>query len=45
MWPIPVLVLGLLFVISAGRRLMPAREALDRDDDPTVEIDEDPEPG
>jgi len=23
MWPIPVVVLGLLFVISAGRRLMP----------------------
>ena len=26
MWPIPVVVLGLLFVISAGRRLMPERE-------------------
>ena len=26
MWPIPVVVLGLLFVISAGRRLVPERE-------------------
>lgn len=26
MWPIPMFVLGLLFVISAGRRLVPERE-------------------
>jgi hypothetical protein len=37
MWPIPVVVLGLLFVISAGRRLMPVRE-------PEVEGMEDAEP-
>jgi membrane protein implicated in regulation of membrane protease activity len=27
MWPIPVFMIGLLFVISAGRRLVPEREA------------------
>jgi hypothetical protein len=45
MWPIPVVVLGLLFVISAGRRLMPAREpALDVADGPALESDDEPEP-
>ena len=33
MWPIPDVVLGLLFVISAGRRLMPVREDLTATDD------------
>jgi hypothetical protein len=43
MWPIPVVVLGLL-VISAGRRLMPVREpALDVADDPALESDDEPE--
>ena len=37
MWPIPVVVLGLLFVISAGRRLMPKRE-------PSLEVAEGAEP-
>ena len=38
-------VLGLLFVISAGRRLMPVREDLAATDDPTlVEGDGGPEP-
>ena len=37
MWPIPVVVLGLLFVISAGRRLMPERE-------PALEVAEGAEP-
>ena len=38
MWPIPVVVLGLLFVISAGRRLTPERE-------PAFEGAEGAEPG
>ena len=39
-----VVVLGLLFVISAGRRLMPAREDLAATDDPTLDGDDGPEP-
>jgi len=43
MWPIPVVVLGLLFVISAGRRLMPSREpALEGADEPGRDTDADP---
>ncbi len=26
MWPLPIIVLGLLFVISAGRRMAPRRD-------------------
>jgi hypothetical protein len=33
MWPIPVLVLGLLLVISAGRRLMPTEHPPDAPED------------
>ena len=25
-WPLPLIVLGLLFVVSAGRRMLPSRE-------------------
>ena len=45
MWPIPVAMLGLLFVISAVRRLMPVREALDATDDSALEGDDEPETG
>jgi len=41
---VAVVVLGLLFVISAGRRLMPAREGLAATDDPTLDGDDGPEP-
>jgi len=44
MWPIPVVVLGLLFVISAGRRIMPVHEDLAVTDDPTLDGDDGPEP-
>ena len=37
-----VVVLGLLFVISAGRRLMPVREDLAAMDDPTLNGDDGP---
>jgi len=42
MWPIPDVVLGLLFVISAGRRLMPVREDLTATDDSTHDGDDGP---
>jgi hypothetical protein len=41
---VAVVVLGLLLVISAGRRLMPVREDLAAMDDPTLNGDDGPEP-
>jgi hypothetical protein len=43
MWPIPVFVLGLLFVISAGRRLIPVRGSALQSEDGTEPDDAEPE--
>jgi len=41
---VAVVVLGLLFVISAGHRLMPVRKDVAATDDPTLDGDDGPEP-
>jgi hypothetical protein len=37
MWPVPLVLLGLLFVISATRRVMAQREAMPESADTEVE--------
>ncbi len=35
-WPMPLIVLGLLFVVSAGRRMLPSREPDPVEGDPAT---------
>jgi cytochrome c-type biogenesis protein CcmH/NrfF len=44
MWPVPLILLGLLFVISATRRVMAQREVVPESADAEVESPEEVEP-
>ncbi len=44
MWPVPLILLGLLFVISATRRVMAQREVVPESADAEVEPPDEVEP-
>ncbi|HEY7660882.1 MAG TPA: hypothetical protein VIC58_09825 [Actinomycetota bacterium] len=39
LWPFPIILLGLLFVVSATRRMIPARSVEPKDDDEEEHIE------
>ena len=44
MWPVPLILLGLLFVIAATRRVMAQRDVVPESADPEVEPPDEVEP-